>query len=110
MKETRVEKYAEYRREIEALDKTGEISNKDNKKSISKTNTNSYSVDEILKKHDEYTIMFNASNMNEKNYREEQRKIKERKTLIGNIVLYSVLGLIVIAIVVIIITLLGGVN
>lgn len=109
MKETRVEKYASYRKEIEEkhnkIDtetKTIDIS------SLNDTQTQSFSLDDVLKKHDEYTIMLDSVKMAERKAAEERKKRNEKKHFIINAVTYSVLGLIAVAIIILIIYLVGG--
>ena len=106
MKETRVEKYANYRKEIESLDNNNEGNT--NLKTTSTTKTLTYTVDDLLKKHDEYTMMIDSSRLSDKIVEEDERKKRELKRLILDICLYVFLGLLVVGIVITIIALLGG--
>ena len=108
MKETRVDKYASYRDEIEKLNEEEVVQEELNKMSpLQDTQTELY-FDDMIKKHDEYTIMFDSAQMAEKKALEERKKQKEKIRLIKNIILYSALGLAALIIIFLIVLILGG--
>ena len=109
MKESRVDKFASYREEIKRLDEET-VDVKDEKEkvpSLEDTQTQ-LSFDDMIKKHDEYTIMFDSAQMAEKKALEERKKRNEKVRLIKNIILYSALGVASLIIIFLIVLILGG--
>ncbi len=113
MKKSRVERFADYRKEIltaaneqkqETIDETME--QKDPFESEIKKNALSHTMEEIIQKHDEYTIMMDASQINEKKSFEEKTKKKEMNKKILYLSLYIGLAIIAIVLIILIILLL----
>ncbi len=109
MKETRVDKYASYREEIKNTHSNKVVlEEKEENIALDETRPLDFSLDEAIKKHDEYTIMLDSAKMAEKKSEEDRRKRAERKHKILNSITYGVIAIIVIALIIVIVYLLGG--
>lgn len=109
MKETRVEKYASYREEIEnTFSEKVVLEQKDENTSLDETRTLDFSLDEAIRKQDEYTMMLDSAKMAERKSEEYRRKQAEKKHKIINSITYGVIAIIAIALIIVIVYLLGG--
>lgn len=101
MNKTRVDKYQEYRSEIEKMSFENEDSpiKKEEEDERIKQNALSHTVQDIMGKYDEYTVMIDNAEVAEKRLIEERRKKQEKKHKIKLIIMYSFLGLITIALI-----------
>ncbi len=109
MNKTRVDKYQDYRSEIEKMSFENEESpiKKEEDERI-KQNALSHTVQDIMGKYDEYTVMIDNAEVAEKRLLEERRKKQEKKHKMKLIFMYSFLGAIAIALIVCIILLFMG--
>lgn len=111
MKKTRVEKYEEYRKEIDAMDFEDETPVKKEEIERIKQNALTQTAQDLMGKYDEYTILVDNAEISEKKRIEENRRKKEKKAKIKFICICALLTLIIIAIVIcIIFVILGGIK
>lgn len=108
MKETRVDKYASYREEIDKIYEVSKTDKEESKISPLDETQVQLSFDDMIKKHDEYTVMFDSLQMAEKKMMEEKKKRDEKIRLVKNIILYVALGLVALFIIFLIVCILGG--
>lgn len=106
MKRTRVEIYEKYRADINnmSFDKQDESERKE--ECVTNRITHTHSVQEIMDKFDEYTVMIDSAEISENKINEEKRKKQIKMRKIKTIAIYSVLGILIIGLIVLIICLL----
>lgn len=109
MKKTRVEKFAEYRAEIEnmSFDEDSPVKKEEDERN-QQQNTLSRTVQDLMGKYDEYTVLFDNAEIAEKNLLEERRRKKEKERKIKLISVYIILAIVAVSLCVAIILLVVG--
>lgn len=99
MKKTRVEKFSEYREEIEKMN-FDEMSPSE-KEEIERKNKNlsTSTVQDLMERYDEYTVLIDSTEVAERNLLAERRKKQLRNHKIKLICVYVALGIIAVALV-----------
>ena len=109
MNKTRVEKFKEYREEIENMSFDSDIPLKKEEEERIKQNTLSHTTQDIMGKYDEYTVLIDNAEVSERKFLEEQRRKKEKIAKVRFISICVLLSMIILAIIIgIIVVALGG--
>ncbi len=100
MKETRVEKFAEYRAEIDKMSSNEMNLNEKEEQERKDKNLSETSVQDLLDKYDEYTVLIDSTEVAEKALLAERRKkqLRIRKIKLG--ILYGLLVVIALSLIV----------
>lgn len=100
MKKSRVEKYEDYRKEIEEQFSEDEKSPLENEIQERNMQRSTGTLEDVMAKYDEYTVMIDNASIAEKKILEEKRKKQEIKNRIISYMFYVILGIIALALVV----------